>query len=576
MNFYENNKAEGIVCSKGIGIGNVVFVEKNDINFDAVRPENAQDEVERYKNALSEFIDRTSKFADELESSLGKEDAEILRSHIALAKDPELDSLIVKMIMSGKCAEAAVSSVCNIFSKMFAGIEDEVIKQKSLDIIDVKRQLLGVLLGSEEDAGFEKGSVIASKDIEPSLVAVLSPDNISAIITENGNENSHSAILARALRIPFVSGIRNIEERLLSGHRVIVDGFEGKVYINPNSELIHSFEEKKQKAKDKELEYETFRGKKTLTSDSKGISLMCNASGLVDLRNAIENDCEGIGLFRTELIYMRSDHAPTEEEQFNLYQKAAQLLDGKTLTIRTLDIGGDKNIPYLKMKEESNPFLGIRAIRYCLKENPELFKTQVRAILRASAFGNIRIMLPMISDVSEAMDAKALIGEVKESLRREGIPFDNDIKTGCMIETPSAAVISDILAKHFDFFSIGTNDLTGYVMCSDRGNSETAYLYSVCQPAVLRLVEKTAKSACDAGIPVGICGEAAGDDRLLPLFLDYGITGLSISPGEVLEKRMLISRLSREKACDIAEKVNKFDTAEEITAYLNNLRSENG
>ena len=569
MNVYESNKAEGIVCSKGIGIGNVVFVEKNDISFDAVRPENAQDEVERYKNALSEFIERTSKFADELERSLGKEDAEILRSHIALAKDPELDSLIVKMIMSGKCAEAAVSSVCNIFSKMFAGIEDEVIKQKSQDIIDVKRQLLNVLLGSEEDAGFEKGSVIASKDIEPSLVAVLSPDNISAIITENGNENSHSAILARALRIPFVSGIRNIEERLIGGTQVIVDGFEGLVYINPDNELIKYYEERRQKEKDKELGFEAFRGKETVTGDGKKISLMCNASGLADLKNAIENDCEGIGLFRTELIFMRSDHAPTEEEQFDLYQKAAQLLDGKPLTIRTLDIGGDKNIPYLKMKEESNPFLGLRAIRYCLKKNPELFRSQIRAILRASAFGNIRIMLPMISDVSEAMDAKALIDEVKESLRREGIPFDNDIKTGCMIETPSAAVISDILAKHFDFFSIGTNDLTGYVMCSDRGNSETAYLYSVCQPAVLRLVEKASKSAREAGIPISVCGEAAADDRLLPLFIDYGITGLSISPGEVLEKRMLISRLNSENAADIAANIHKLETAEEIISYLN-------
>jgi len=569
MNFYENNKAEGIVCSKGIGIGNVVFVEKNDINFDAVRPENAQDEIARYKEALSGFIKRTSEFADELENSLGKEDAEILRSHISLAEDPELDGLIVKMILSGKCAEAAVSGVCNIFSKMFAGIDDEVIRQKSLDIIDVKRQLINVLLDSEDTAGFEKGSVIASKDIEPSLVAILSPDDICAIITENGNENSHSAILARALRIPFVSGIENIEERLVSGTEVIVDGFSGIVYISPDPELKNAYEEKKQKAKDKELEYEAFRGKQTFTGDGKKISLMCNASGLADLKNAIENDCEGIGLFRTEFLFMRSDHAPTEEEQFDLYRKAAQLLDGKPLTIRTLDIGGDKNIPYLKMKEESNPFLGLRAIRYCLKKNPELFRSQIRAILRASAFGNIRIMLPMISDVPEAVEANRIISKVKDSLREEGIEFDEGINVGCMIETPSAAVISDILAKHFDFFSIGTNDLTGYVMCSDRGNSETAYLYSVCQPAVLRLVEKASKSAREAGIPISVCGEAAADDRLLPLFIDYGITGLSISPGEVLEKRMLISRLNSENAADIVANIHKLETAEEIISYLN-------
>ena len=571
MNFYENNKAEGIVCSKGIGIGNVVFVEKNDINFDAVRPENAQDEIARYKEALSRFIKRTSEFADELENSLGKEDAEILRSHISLAEDPELDGLIVKMILSGKCAEAAVSSVCNIFSKMFAGIDDEVIRQKSLDIIDVKRQLINVLLDSEDTAGFEKGSIIVSKDIEPSLVAVLSPDDIGAIITENGNENSHSAILARALRIPFVSGIGNIEERLVSGTEVIVDGFSGIVYISPDPELKNAYEERKQKAKDKELEYEAFRGKQTFTGDGKKISLMCNASGLPDLRNAIENDCEGIGLFRTEFLFMRSDHAPTEEEQFNLYRKAAELLDGKPLTVRTLDIGGDKKIPYLKMKEESNPFLGIRAIRYCLKKNPELFGVQIRAILRASAFGNIRVMLPMISDVSEAVEAKALIESVKETLRNENIPFDNDIRIGCMIETPSAAVTSDILAKYFDFFSIGTNDLTGYVMCSDRGNSETAYLYSVCQPAVLRLVEMTSKNAREAGIPVSVCGEAAGDDRLLPLFLEYGITELSISPGEVLEKRKLISDWCEKKAPGIADKVRKMESTEDVISFLESI-----
>ena len=571
MNFYENNKAEGIVCSKGIGIGNVVFVEKNDINFDAVRPENAQDEIARYKEALSRFIKRTSEFADELENSLGKEDAEILRSHISLAEDPELDGLIVKMILSGKCAEAAVSSVCNIFSKMFAGIDDEVIRQKSLDIIDVKRQLINVLLDSEDTAGFEKGSIIVSKDIEPSLVAVLSPDDIGAIITENGNENSHSAILARALRIPFVSGIGNIEERLVSGTEVIVDGFSGIVYISPDPELKNAYEERKQKAKDKELEYEAFRGKQTFTGDGKKISLMCNASGLPDLRNAIENDCEGIGLFRTEFLFMRSDHAPTEEEQFNLYRKAAELLDGKPLTVRTLDIGGDKKIPYLKMKEESNPFLGIRAIRYCLKKNQELFGVQIRAILRASAFGNIRVMLPMISDVSEAVEAKALIESVKETLRNENIPFDNDIRIGCMIETPSAAVTSDILAKYFDFFSIGTNDLTGYVMCSDRGNSETAYLYSVCQPAVLRLVEMTSKNAREAGIPVSVCGEAAGDDRLLPLFLEYGITELSISPGEVLEKRKLISDWCEKKAPGIADKVRKMESTEDVISFLESI-----
>ncbi len=571
MSEYNVKTLNGTTCSKGIGIGNVVFVEKNDINFDAVRPEDPGDEIERYREASRKYIEKTKRFADELEESLGKEDAEILRAHISLATDPELDGLIVKMISSGKCAEAAVSNVCDIFSKFFAGIDDEVVKQKSLDIKDVKRQLIGILLDSEEDAGFEKGSVLASKDIEPSLVAVLSPENISAIITESGNENAHSAILARALRIPFVSGIRNIEERFLNGTKVIVDGTEGKVYISPNDQMIADFEEKKQIARNRELEFESYRGKPTLTGDNKQISLMCNASSLVELRNAIENDCEGIGLFRTEMLFMRSDHAPTEEEQLNLYRKAAELLDGRPLTIRTLDIGGDKNIPYLKMQQESNPFLGIRAIRYCLKKNPELFKVQIRAILRASLYGNIRIMLPMISDVSEAIEAKTLIDEAKESLKNDEIPFDNDTMIGCMIETPSAAIISDILAGQFDFFSIGTNDLTGYVMCSDRGNIDTAYLYSVYQPAVLRLVKLITRNAVKAGIPVGICGEAAQDERLLPLFLDFGITELSIGPGEILEMRKNISEWDQKKTEGVSKQIDSKKNKEDIIHYLNEI-----
>ena len=571
MSDYNVGCIDGYTCSKGIGIGNVVFVEKNDINFDAVRPEDPGDEIERYRAASEKYIEKTKRFADELEESLGKEDAEILRAHASLATDPELDGLIVKMISSGKCAEAAVSHVCDIFSNFFAGIDDEVVKQKSLDIKDVKRQLIGILLDSEEDAGFEKGSVLASKDIEPSLVAVLSPDNISAIITESGNENSHSAILARALRIPYVSGIRNIEERFLNGTKVIVDGTDGKVYISPDDRMVAEFEEKKQKARDRELEFESYRGKPTLTGDNRKISLMCNASSLVELRNAIENDCEGIGLFRTEMLFMRSDHAPTEEEQLNLYRKAAELLDGRPLTIRTLDIGGDKNIPYLKMQQESNPFLGIRAIRYCLKKNPELFKIQIRAILRASLYGNIRIMLPMISDLSEATEALALIDEAKESLRNDELPFDNDTMIGCMIETPSAAIISDILAAEFDFFSIGTNDLTGYVMCSDRGNIDLAYLYSVYQPAVLRLVKLITRNAVKAGIPVGICGEAAQDERLLPLFLDFGITELSIGPGEILEMRKNISEWDQKKTEGVSKQIDSKKNKEDIIEYLNNI-----
>ena len=561
----------GTSCSKGIGIGNVVFVEKNDINFDAVRPENPNDEIERYRQASRKYIEKTENFAKDLEESLGKEDAEILRSHISLAEDPEMDGLIVKMILSGKCAEAAVSNVCDIFSKFFAGIEDETVKQKSLDIKDVKRQLIGILLDSEDDTGFEKGSVIVSKDIEPSLVAVLSPENISAIITETGNDNSHSAILARALRIPFVSGIRNIDDRFQIGTKVIVDGTEGMVYINPNHETVKVFEEKKKSDLSRELEYESFRGKSTVTADNKKISLLCNASSLVELRKAIENDCEGIGLFRTEMLFMRSDHAPTEEEQFNLYKKAAELLDGRPLTIRTLDIGGDKNIPYLKMQPESNPFLGVRAIRYCLKKNPDIFKCQIRAILRAGVHGNIRIMLPMISDISEAVEAKNLINEVKDSLREDELPFDNDIKVGCMIETPSSAVISDFLAEQFDFFSIGTNDLTGYVMCSDRGNIDTAYLYSVYQPAVLRLLKVIARNANKAGIPVGICGEAAGDERLLPLFLDYGITELSIIPGDILRTRKNVLSWNKVSTSKISGKVDKAKNKDDIIKYLTDL-----
>ena len=477
MNACKNKSVSGLACSGGIGIGNVVLIREYPDKKDASHGENPQLEIERLKEAAQKYKAHTLLLADKVEAKLGRADADIIRSHIAIAEDPEANVLVRKLISSGQSAEEAVSGVSRIYFNMFQNSEDPLLSQRAADILDIRDSLLDILTGGIQYEQYAEGSVLAGKDIPPSLVSGLLDGKIAGIVSENGNETSHCAILAKALRIPMVSGIGDIYDVVSKDDKIIVDGIAGEIIIEPDEDMVLLYEKRRKEYTDKISRLREFAGKETKTVDGCKLSILCNISGINDLRKVKTSDGEGIGLFRTEMLFMASTKAPAEEEQFSLYRAAALQMDGKPLVIRTLDAGGDKEIPYLDFPEEENPFLGIRGIRFSLKEQ-KLFRTQLRAILRASAYGDIKILIPMISCVEEFVSVKEVIKEIKTGLDKEGIAYKRDIQTGCMIETPSAALMADELAKEADFFSVGTNDLIQYTMCADRGNSSVSYLYS--------------------------------------------------------------------------------------------------
>jgi phosphoenolpyruvate-protein phosphotransferase len=390
---------------------------------------------------------------------------------------------------------------------------------------------------------------------------------VAGILTEIGGKTSHSAILARALEIPAVLSVPNITSLVKNKDTAIVDGTEGNVYINPEGDILSGYIIKREEHIRKQAELKKFFGKETKTADGISPELFCNIGTPQDAKKAVECDGEGVGLFRSEFLFMDNKHMPTEEEQFLAYKEAAETLGGKVLIIRTLDIGGDKDIPYLNMKKEDNPFLGYRAVRYCLG-NKESYSIQLRAILRASAFGKVKIMVPLVTCVEEIRAVKDLLTEIKKELDQEGIAYDKNIEVGCMIETPSASLIADLLAKESDFFSIGTNDLTQYTMSVDRGNADVAYLYSTFQPSVLRSIKHIIDCGKAAGIPVGMCGEAAADPLFIPLLISFGLSEFSVNPVLVLTARCIISKWSKKEADELAEKVMSLSTEAEILALL--------
>lgn len=399
------------------------------------------------------------------------------------------------------------------------------------------------------------------------MTSQIRKENVCGIITEVGGKTSHSAILARALEIPAVLSVPRITETVKNKDSAIVDGTEGIVYIKPEGDILSQYIIKREDFIKKQAELKDFFSKETTTADGIKPELFCNIGTPKDAKKVIECDGEGVGLFRSEFLFMDNTRMPTEEEQFNAYKEAAQIMGGKALIIRTLDIGGDKDIPYLHMKKEENPFLGYRAVRYCLG-NQEVFRTQLRAILRASAFGKVKIMLPLVSCVEELRAAKELISEIKVDLEQNGMSYDRNIEVGCMIETPSASLIADILAKESDFFSIGTNDLTQYTMTVDRGNADVSYLYSTFHPSVLRSVKHIIDCGRAAGIPVGMCGEAASDPLFIPLLLSFGLSEFSVNPVLVLATRCVISKWTKKEANALTEKVMSLSTEAEIVAVL--------
>ncbi len=559
----------GTAASEGIGIGRVMLVEEHSLEYTPKTVTDIEAESQRFKNAVALFCDNTKAQAENLRTAAGDKEAEILEGHIQMIKDPYLSGEIEKLINEGQCAESALEHMCDMFIAMFSSTDDELTRQRATDVKDIKIGVLSILLGKNEVkiSTAPKGTVIVAKELTPSMTAGINKDNIVGIITETGGTTSHSAILARALEIPAVLSVNGITGKLAAGEQVIVDGSKGEIIVSPDDSELQTYTQKRRSFLEERRELENYRNKPTVSASGENYELFCNIGKPDDALKTVSADGEGVGLFRTEFLFMERTSVPTEDEQFEAYKKAALILKNKPLIIRTLDIGGDKDLPYLGLEKEENPFMGFRAIRYCLKKR-DLFKTQLRAILRASAFGKISIMFPLVTTVDELREGKQLVEEVKSELMKNNTAFNKDIKVGVMIETPSAAVIADILAKEADFFSIGTNDLTGYTMACDRGNSNVSYLYSPLQPGVLRLIKNIIESGRKNNIPVGMCGEAAANEMMIPLLISFGLTEFSVSAPSVLKVRKAISKWSKEETDKIAEKVMQFSTQAEIENYL--------
>lgn len=559
----------GTAASDGIGLGKILIIEEQSLEYTPKTVTDTDAESERFKNAVDVFCKNTEVQADLLRKSAGDKEAEILEGHIQLIKDPYLNGEIEKSISDGQCAEVALEHMCDMFIAMFSAAEDELTKQRAVDVRDIKAGVLSVLLGVREikisDA--PAGTVIVANELTPSMTAGINKENIVGIITETGGKTSHSAILARALEIPAVLSVSEAVSKLSNGQFVIVDGCEGKVIESPDNSQVEHYTKKRSDFLKEKRELERYKDMSTVSASGEEYELFCNIGKPEDAVKAVECGGEGVGLFRTEFLFMDRNTLPTEEEQFEAYKRAAIILKGKPLIIRTLDVGGDKELPYLGLEKEENPFMGFRAIRYCLK-NRELFKTQLRAAVRASAFGNIRIMFPLVTAVDEFREGKELVDKVKAELRINEVKFNDDIQIGVMMETSSAAVIADLLAKEADFFSIGTNDLTGYTMACDRGNSNVSYLYSALQPSVLRLIKYIIECGVKNNISVGMCGEAAANDMMIPLLISFGLTEFSVSAPSVLKVRKTISKWTKKDADEVAEKVMSMTSEKEICEYL--------
>ncbi len=531
---------KGIGVSEGYGIGKAIIIEDISLDYSAVKYTDAASEKARLENAIAECIGKTQEIAAQLKVSAGEKEAEIMSGHVEMLQDPFMKQQMEERIDGGEVAESAVDGVCQFFIDMFAGTGDELMEQRASDVKDIRDDLLCLLLGVTmvDIAAVPKGSVLIAKDFTPSMTGRINCDNVAGMIAEVGGVTSHSAILARAMGLPAVLSVEGATQKLEDGRLLVVDGSNGHVLPDPTAEEIAEYTVLQKQYEAEKEDLQRFASMSTVTANGVPKAVYGNIGKPEDVQNVVQHGGEGIGLFRTEFLFMDRNQEPTEEEQFEAYSTVAKAMHGKEVIIRTLDVGGDKDIPYLAIEKEDNPFLGFRAIRYCL-QNPELFKRQLRAILRASAFGNVKIMLPMVTCADEIHAAKALVAQCAEELAAEGHTVGN-VPVGIMIETPAAALTAGELAKEADFFSIGTNDLTGYVMAVDRGNSKVSGLYDVMQPAVLKAIELAIKGAKENGIPVGMCGEAAADARLTARLLEWGLDEFSVSPSSILRTRKTI------------------------------------
>lgn len=560
---------KGIAGSAGYGVGKVVIISDAKPEYENRTITDTDAEIKRYDDAVAAFTEKTHAMAEAMKESVGEHNAEILEGHILLLTDPGMDEITKGAIMSGTCAEAAFESTCDMFAGMFQMADDELTRQRATDIGDIKVRMLKILTGTPDVNISEvpAGTILVAEDLTPSMTAGIVKENVAGIITAVGGKTSHSAILARALEIPAVLSVDGIVDMVSDGMTAVVDGCDGICILDPSPEEIEEYQAKREKYLSDKALLEVYRGKDTVTADGAKVHLYGNIGNPEDAKQVAACDGEGVGLFRTEFLFMGASDLPSEEEQFQAYKAAAETMEGREVIIRTLDVGGDKDIPYLGLEKEDNPFLGFRAVRYCL-QNKDSYRVQLRALLRASAFGDIKIMVPLVTCVDEIRRVKALVKELMAELDAENIAYNKDIQVGAMIETPAASLIADLLAKEADFFSIGTNDLTQYTMAVDRGNAKVAYLYSSYNPAVLRSMKNIIEAANAAGIMVGMCGEAAADPLLIPLLISFGLGEFSVSATSVLATRGTIAKWSKAEAAELAAKALSLATETEVAELL--------
>ncbi len=560
---------KGIAGSAGYGVGKVVIISDAKPEYENRTITDTDAEIKRYDDAVAAFTEKTHAMAEAMKESVGEHNAEILEGHILLLTDPGMDEITKGSIMSGTCAEAAFESTCDMFAGMFQMADDELTRQRATDIGDIKVRMLKILTGTPDVNISEvpAGTILVAEDLTPSMTAGIVKENVAGIITAVGGKTSHSAILARALEIPAVLSVDGIVDKVSDGMTAVVDGCDGICILDPSQEEIEEYRAKREKYLSDKALLEVYRGKDTVTADGVKVHLYGNIGNPEDAKQVAACDGEGVGLFRTEFLFMGASELPSEEEQFQAYKAAAETMEGREVIIRTLDVGGDKDIPYLGLEKEDNPFLGFRAVRYCL-QNKDSYRVQLRALLRASAFGDIKIMVPLVTCVDEIRSVKALVKELMVELDAENIAYNKDIQVGAMIETPAASLIADLLAKEADFFSIGTNDLTQYTMAVDRGNAKVAYLYSSYNPAVLRSMKNIIEAANAAGIMVGMCGEAAADPLLIPLLISFGLGEFSVSATSVLATRGTIAKWSKAEADELAAKALSLATETEVAELL--------
>lgn len=560
---------KGIAGSAGYGVGKVVIISDAKPEYENRTITDTDAEIKRYDDAVAAFTEKTHAMAETMKESVGEHNAEILEGHILLLTDPGMDEITKGAIMSGTCAEAAFESTCDMFAGMFQMADDELTRQRATDIGDIKVRMLKILTGTPDVNISEvpAGTILVAEDLTPSMTAGIVKENVAGIITAVGGKTSHSAILARALEIPAVLSVDGIVDMVSDGMTAVVDGCDGICILDPSQEEIDEYQAKREKYLSDKAFLEVYRGKDTVTADGVKVHLYGNIGNPEDAKQVVAYDGEGVGLFRTEFLFMGASELPSEEEQFQAYKAVAETMEGREVIIRTLDVGGDKDIPYLGLEKEDNPFLGFRAVRYCL-QNKDSYRVQLRALLRASAFGDIKIMVPLVTCVDEIRSVKALVKELMAELDAENIAYNKDIQVGAMIETPAASLIADLLAKEADFFSIGTNDLTQYTMAVDRGNAKVAYLYSSYNPAVLRSMKNIIEAANAAGIMVGMCGEAAADPLLIPLLISFGLGEFSVSATSVLATRGTIAKWSKAEADELAAKALSLATETEVAELL--------